>query len=202
MRVFTALALTATAALALSACADGASPAPAASSSSTPSATPSTGPTSTPSPTASITPVDIDCDVLVPAAVMTEFKPNAALSPSFEPEAGTEAADIVKLGGVACGWIEPTSGELIEVAVAHLTDEQSTALKNNYVLTSNAVPTYGDPQVVEGYFSPPADEGEAGQAEAFVGPYWISADSVAFFEPGDVATIMESAIAALETLGT
>jgi hypothetical protein len=92
--------------------------------------------------------------------------------------------------GLACAWVNQTSGELIEVSVANLPAAHLTQLKNDLVTTSNSVPTYE----VEGYFKV---NGSTGEAQAFSDPYWIVATSTAFFEPGDAQPIVAAAIAAL-----
>jgi hypothetical protein len=135
-------------------------------------------------------PVSIDCNTLVDPDTIYDLNPNLALSPSYAPEAGSEAATIVEAKGVACGWINQTSGETLVVAVADLPSDKLTDLKNNFVMTSNSVPTYK----VEGYFTL---DGAVGSAEAFNGPYWISAHSEEFYEPGDAQPVIAAAIAGL-----
>lgn len=79
---------------------------------------------------------------------------------------------------------------MIVVAVANLATAELDELKNELVMTSNAVPTYGD----EGYFQV---RGGSGEAEVFSRSYWIVGVSPAFLEPGDASAIMDAAIAAL-----
>ena len=192
-RVLVSLALATVLAGAVSACAPETDASPSASS-----AAPTASATPTPTPTATATqapisvgsPVTIGCDQLISPDAIYAFNPNFGLSESYKPAAGTEAATIVEAKGVACGWINQTSGEVIEVAVANLPTDKLTDLKNNFVTTSNSVPTYK----VEGYFE---FDGTLGSAEAFNGPHWISAVSAAFFEPGDAQPIIEAALAGL-----
>ena len=136
----------------------------------------------------------IDCNTLITPQAMYDYNPNFGLSESYKPEAGTAAADIVDVEGIACAWINQTSGEVVEVAVANLPAEKLTELKNGFVTTSNSVPTYGDPTKIEGYFE--VVDG-LGQAEAFAGPYWISATSASFYEPGDAQPVVAASIAGL-----
>lgn len=193
-RVLTALALAGLVVGAVSACA--AEPAPKPTKSSTASAAPSETPDPSATPTAAPvgTPVTIDCDTLIAPQAMYDFNSNFGLSESYKPAAGTEAADIIALDGLACAWINQTSGEVVEVAVANLPAAKLTELKNGFVMNSNSVPTYGDPTRVEGYFQV---VGTVGQAEAFAGSYWISAASDAFYEPGDAQPVVAAALAGL-----
>ncbi len=121
---------------------------------------------------------------------MYDFNPNFVLRASFAPEAGSQAERIVGSDGVACQWENQSSGETIVVAVAQLAQIDLDTLKNELVMSSNAVPTYGD----EGYFDVVDGRGEA---EVFSGNYWIVATSPAFLEPGDAVMIVEQAISAL-----
>lgn len=193
-RVLIALALAGVVAAGVTACA------PETGATPQNTTTPTTAPSEAPAPTASATPapgttpVTIDCDTLITPQAMYDYNPNFGLSESYKPEAGTDAADIAAVNGLVCGWINQTSGEVVEVAVANLSDEKLTELKNGFVTSSNSVPTYGDPTKIEGYFE--VAEG-TGQAQAFAGPYWISSSSASFYEPGDAQPVVAAAIAGL-----
>jgi hypothetical protein len=192
-RVLVSLAIAAVLATAVSACATETEAKPAETS-ATP--TPTATATATPEPTATQAPVTvgkpvtIDCNTLVTPDAMYAFNPNYGLSESYTPAAGTEAATIVEAKGLACEWVNQTSGEVVQVAVADLPSDKVTALKNNFVMNSNSVPTYG----VEGYFEV---VDTLGVAEAFSGSHWISASSDAFYEPGDAQPIVEAALAGI-----
>jgi hypothetical protein len=188
------LPLSALAILALAGCA------PTATSSTdaptnTPSATATLPPT--PSPTASAAASDIDgipmtigCRDLISDQAIYDYNPNFSLKADYAPAAGGLAASVARQNGLACGWVNQTSGELIELAVANLPAAHSTRLKNDLVSSSKSVPTYG----VEGYFRV---NGGSGEAQAFADPYWIVAVSTGFFEPGDAAPIIADAVKSL-----
>ena len=193
-RILVSLALAGVVATAVSACASETDASPSEpTASATPTATETPEPTATQAPVTVGTPVTIDCNTLVTPDAIYAFNPNFGLSESYKPAAGTEAATIVEAKGLACQWVNQTSGQIVQVAVADLPADKITALKNNYVMNSNSVPTYG----VEGYFEAPATEGDVGVAEAFTGTYWISATSDTFLEPGDAQPIVEAALAGL-----
>lgn len=158
------------------------------SSTPTPTTSASAEPTAAPEPVT--VPVTLTCDELVSPQVMYDFNQNVALLASFSPEPGTPASEAVARGGIACRWTNQSSGEAIDIAVANLTPDELTTRKNDLVTTSNSVPTYE----VEGYFSA---TGGVGEAQAFSDPYWITAESVTFAEPGDPAPLIAAAIAAL-----
>ncbi|HOB58309.1 MAG TPA: hypothetical protein PKG61_11725 [Rhodoglobus sp.] len=157
------------------------------SSSASGSATPSATPTASSAPS---TPVTIGCDSLISLQEMYDFNPNFSAKADYSPAAGSLGAEALEHKGIACAWVNQTSGELIEISVANPGDTVLTAKKNELVTTSNPVPTYE----VEGYFI--VDNG-VGTAQAFDDPYWIVATSSLFFEPGDVAPLMAAAIANL-----
>jgi len=198
-RVFVSLALAAVVATGVTACAAETEATPSQTSSTptapptTATATPTPEPTKTQAPITVGSPVTIDCNTLITPDAIYAFNPNYGLSESYTPAAGTEAATIVAAKGLACQWVNQTSGELVQVAVANLPSDKLTALKNNFVMNSNSVPTYG----VEGYFTAPVALGEMGVAEAFSGAFWISASSNAFDEPGTAQPIIEAALAGI-----
>lgn len=164
---------------------------PAASATATPTATPSSAPTVTPTPTVEPgVPVTITCEELVPLGVMYEYDPNFSLKPAFTPMSGSLAAEAVAEGGVACQWVHQTSGVTIELSVAQPSATAANARMNDLVGSSQSVPTYE----VEGYFQL---NGTIGEAQAFPLPFWVTAVSPAFFEPGDPAPIIAAMLSAL-----
>ena len=189
----TGLALAAAAsALLLSACAPGstdpaASTPPAASGSPAP-ATP--GATDTPEPTEEPVPFEIDCDAVLTPQDVYDFNPNFGSDPGYEA-AADGVVGVVEESGTACGWLNQTSGEVIEVGVATPPPGALEARMNAAAMGSTPVPTYGTPPEVEGYF---AQAGGTGEAQVFSGPYWIVFDSVALFEPGDAQQLVAAVL--------
>ena len=158
--------------------------------SATPSASASTSATPSSTPTASAapaTPVTIGCDSLITGQQLYDINPNFSAKTDYSPAAGSLGAEALDDKGIACAWVNQTSGELIEISVANPGNAVLTAKKNELVTTSNPVPTYE----VEGYF---IVENGVGTAQAFDDPYWIVATSTLFFEPGDVAKLMATVI--------
>lgn len=132
----------------------------------------------------------LTCEDLVSATVMYDFNPNFSLRPDFVPALGSLAAEAVSGNGIACQWVNQTSGVTIDLSVAHPPAAALTARMNDLISSSNSVPTYG----VEGYFQVVSD---GGSAQVFPLPYWITAVSPAFNEPGDAAPIITAMIEAL-----
>jgi hypothetical protein len=179
-------------ALLLSGCAQGAAkPSAAPSATATAASGPTAMPTPTPTPSDPPTPVTLTCDQIVTADQFYAFNPNYGADPGYAPKDGTLEKKIADWKGVACGWLNQTSNEVIEIAVAKPPASELENLKNAAVTTSQPVPTYGVPPQIEGYFKP----GTAGEVQIFRGPYWIVATSTAFFEPGDPAPLMQNVLA-------
>jgi len=155
---------------------------------------PGVQPTGAPAPSLTAhptgTPVGATCDELVSPDTIYQFNPNFVAIHDFAPDAGSIAASAVAYQGVACRWQNETNGTNIDLSVAQLEDETLTALKNAAFEDSQMVPTYGE----EAYFGV---TGGVGTAQVFQGPFWIVAESPAFFEPGDATEIVQSVIAAL-----
>ncbi|MEP6478978.1 MAG: iron ABC transporter ATP-binding protein [Rhodoglobus sp.] len=191
LSILTAMPVAALVLLSLSACVPtepsdpGADPTPTATASTTPSATPTTAPTAV----VGIA-VTVSCDQLIPAQAIYDYNPNFSLVADYKPAAGSLGAQAIADKGIACAWVNQTSGDRIEGSVAHLEDTDLTALKNNLVMTSHSVPTYQ----VEGYFTL---DGATGVAQAFPDPYWVTLTSKVFLEPGDAQPLIAAAVTAL-----
>jgi hypothetical protein len=166
-----------------------ATPTASAGSTSAPAA-PVESATPTPSPTPIGTPVTIGCDALLTPQALYDYNPNFGTDPNYSAAEDSLAGQIVAYKGVACGWVNQTSSEPLEVAVADLPEDELTRVKNDAFAISNWVPTYGD----EAYFR--VTDG-VGEARVFSGTHYVVATSPAFYEPGDAAPIIEPVLAAL-----
>jgi hypothetical protein len=180
--------LAVTIALALAGCVDAGTAPSVPTGTSTPAPTPTTGPTTTPTPVDE--PLAVSCGELVDADAVYAFDPNYALLDSWDPAAGTPAAEAVAAGGVACQLVRESGGGTIDLSVASLGEDELTAKKNAAFAESTMVPTYGD----EAYFSV---DGGVGTAIVFDGPYWLVISSESFAEPGEPTEIIDAALAAL-----
>ena len=125
------------------------------------------------------TPIPLTCEQLVPSSALTGLW--AAFSPEEEIGLTDVSREIAGYDGLVCGWADASGAEL-QLAVAHLDPAVIEALKNEFFTTSEAVPTYGKPPEVEGYYR--VADGR-GVADAFIGEYWLEASSASFIEPGD-----------------
>jgi len=153
--------------------------------------TPVPSPT-TPPPTqtaADAKPVSIRCHTLVPTAVALALDAGLRTEKGWTPAAGTPSARLSDLNGTTCSWTTE-AGDLLEVSVAKPSVTDSTALKNDLVLRSQSVPTFGG----EAYFRV---VDHVGQADVFRGRTWLFVRSNRFYEPGDASAIVASALKAL-----
>jgi hypothetical protein len=190
-RLVVPLAVTALAVAALSGCVPTPSPSRTATASASASDTPSASPTPSPTPSVVSTPITIGCNTLITPDDVYAFNPNFGLITSWTPKSGSAAATAKSEQGIACRWQNQTSGDTIDVSVAHLDAATIESLKNAAVEKSTMVPTYGD----EAYFSV---SGGVGTAIVFQGDYWLVATSVDFLEPGDPADLINAALGALK----
>lgn len=177
------------AALLLSGCVPTGTVGPSASPSDSPSTSPVPLSSATPTTTATVEPgepVTIGCDQLITAQAIYDYNPNFSLI-SYTPASGSLAADAVASQGIACRWVNQTSGDTIDVSVAHLSETGLAARKSGLGTADSAFS-------VEGYF---ALQGSTGVAQVFSGPYWVTVSSVAFFEARDVAPLIDDAVAGL-----
>jgi len=175
----------------LSGCVATATPTASGSASTTPSASATQTASATPSASPQPTPVTIGCETLVSADTFYAFNPNFGLLTSWTPAAGSAAATAKSESGIACRWSNQTSGDTIDISVAHLDAASIESLKNDAVSKGTLVPTYGD----EAYFS---TSGGVGTAVVFQGDYWLVATSIDFAEPGDPSDLIDAALGALK----
>lgn len=182
--------------LVLTGCSPAASTPPTASAtaSASASAEPSATPTPTPTPEPTGTPVAFVCDQILTAQDAYDFNPNYGTAPAYEPADGSLAATAVKYSGVACGWSNQTSGEVIAVSVAQPEERLSTSLKDAAIADSQVVPTYSTSADIEGFFT--VVDG-SGQVQVFTSTYWITLSSPAFFEPGDAQSLVATVLSNL-----
>lgn len=201
LRVGSALATGALALIVLAGCANGAQRVSSASPTATPttvpaaSATPSPTPTPTPTPTPAEeadTAVTLGCDQVLTPDDVYDFNPNFGAAPGYKPADGSAASVAALHKGVACGWSNQTSGDLIEVSVAQPTAATLADLKSQVAKSSTSVTTYG--AGVKGYF---ATANGAGEAQIFSGPYWVAVTSVEFVEARDVETLVAAIVSHL-----
>src|SRR4029079_18047382 len=87
--------------------------------------------------------------------------------------------------GLSCGWVNQSSGEVIEVSLAMPNEALANTLKDAALAGGEIVPTYGSAPDVEGYFS-----AATGTAQVFTGGYWLAVTSPDMIEPGDAERIM------------
>lgn len=187
-----ALAVGGLVALGVSGCTSGddeATPSPSTSDSSSESPTPSVSPSTSPEPTAGSggTAIGVDCLDLVSLDTMYQFDPNFGLDDSYSPASGTPGATAVADSGIACGWVQQTSGETIEISAAQPSADQLVEL----MAAAGA-------DVTGAAFS---TSGGKGIAQQFAGPYWVTASSSYFTAAADAQPLVDSAVAAVAALG-
>lgn len=175
----------------------GADPTPSASDPAQSGSPAASDPAASPEPTETVeppTPFAIACDALVTPDQLYAFNPNVGAAPDYEPQADTVVAVATDAAGTACGYLNQTSGALIEVAVATPSATALETAANDAAASSTAVPTYGTPPEVTGFFD---HSGSHGQVQVFTGPYWVVVDSTEFFEPGDAQRLVDSVLSNL-----
>jgi hypothetical protein len=176
-RAISVAVLTASASLALAACSGG-------SGSTTPSASASAAPIGKR--------VTQTCADLLPVDALSVYGKTFALDRSFQPEKGTPAARIAEQRGRVCRFAATDDASTtITLAVAHLPEKSLTNLKDALYERGGSVPTYR----VEGYFS--LTDG-VGRADAFADPYWITASSTLFTEPGGAQPVIDAVRAVVQ----
>ena len=199
-RLRAALALTGAslALFALAGCATAGDTGPTSSATAQPTGT-ATEPAATADPTASApavpgaegTTVDKSCDEVLSADDVYKLNPNVGVDPDYSASSDA-AVTATTYNGISCGWLNQSSGEVIEVSVAMPNEALANTLKDAALAGGEIVPTYGSAPDVEGYFS-----ADTSTAQVFTGGYWVAVSSPAMIEPGDAERIMSTVLANL-----
>ncbi|MEO7148109.1 MAG: hypothetical protein ABIW81_03935 [Terrimesophilobacter sp.] len=121
------------------------------------------------------------------AQTMYDFNPNFGLLAKFTPEAGSFAARAVADKGVACRWINQTSGDTVDVSISRPAPTGFAAAKGA-ATSGKPVTGIGD----AAYFT---TRGTAGTVQVFIGNYWVTVTSVYFSSASDAQSIVADAVA-------
>jgi hypothetical protein len=153
-----------------------ASPSPSAPSSA---ATPSANPTQSAHPTPPKTAPRFteNCNILFTPAQVYAYNPNFVADASYKPKAGSIPAAIAAYSGQTCGWLNETSGSLIEVAIA--TPLAPDLAKAKAAASGGTAISVGGEN---GYF---AVTNGVGSAQFFFGSFWLDVSSQDFAAVSD-----------------
>lgn len=167
---------------------------PSSSSSATPTntASPTPGDSARPAPSSAPshapgTPIGVDCNGLVSPQAIYDFNPNYSLQAAYKPKAGTDGSIALGYQGLACSWVNQTSGNLISVSVARPAASDLAALKSA-AGTGTAISGLGD----AAWFG---KKGQIGQLQVFSGPFWISTSSDFYGTADDARQLAAAAVA-------
>lgn len=167
------------------------------SASSTPSSSPNPSPsepTSEPSASAAppaggleSLPLGIPCDELVTPQALYDFNPNVGSDPA--PQHGELVLTMAASGGVACGWLNQSSGARISAGVIRLTPDSLAAVRSTAL--DRAEPSAA---ITDGYFRVTSG---VGHAEIIGDDYWIVIESTVLIDPIEANSFAEPMRAAL-----
>ena len=133
--------------------------------------------------------MSVGCTDLVSLETMYSYNPNFGAIPDFSPAGGTPSSTAVSDGGVACGWLQQSSGDVIEIG-ASSPPAAELATRRAAVAGSGSTSASGAEQFFD-------TSGGVGTATVFSGGYWIVASSPWFTTIGDAQPLIDSAVAAL-----
>jgi len=136
------------------------------------------------------TPVTLGCLDLVSLDTMYDFNPNFSLQQGYAPAAGTPGALAVQDGGVACGWVHASSGDLVEIVVAKPGPVTLGMLRAQAAVGDSS----GSATGATVYFTMAAT---GGTVQAFTGSSWVVATSPWFAAAADAQPLIDAAIAAV-----
>lgn len=152
-------------------------PTPSASSTPTGTATATPAPSGTPDPAAE--PITFGCDDFVTPQEMYDY--NSIFAEVDTAPSGTLAAQALASGGIACVWVNTSSGVTIEFSVATPSPQTLESLRGAAGASASAF---------DGYF-------DGHSAQAFDGAYWVTVTSDELLSDQDAAPLVEIAVNAL-----
>lgn len=185
---------------------DTASPSPSASRAPSPSAEPDATATPAPSPTPSETPSDapgetaapepsaaplsgqpvgLRCDELLTAQDVYDYNPNVGTDPGYRPRAGSGPEQTNELSGIACGWLNQTSGQTYSIGAARFDSAELPRVRA-------MVERSGGDSLGGGLDGSYRVESGVGIIDVFFGSYWVSAESSAFLSADDARPLLDS----------
>ncbi len=141
-----------------------------------PLGSPAASPTPAPSPSGKPTygKVVMNCDLILSTAHAAELTPSLTPDPSYQPKAGSLGADMQAKGAHVCGWANKAKSASIEVALALGSPAAITLAEAAAAASGVTAPPAG---AQAAYFT---RVGKVGQAEIFLGSYWIETSSTSF----------------------
>lgn len=120
---------------------------------------------------------------------MYEFNPNFGLVEGFTPAPGSPGLRAIEMNGVACRWVNATSGVVIEVAIARPGAPELAVLRES-ASSGTVVAASG----AEAFFT---SENHTGVLQAFTPSTWITLSSTFFVEPDDVRGLLHEVLEAV-----
>jgi hypothetical protein len=122
-----------------------------------------------------------NCGTLITPDQLYAYNPNYVVDPGYAPKSGTLAAAVKSQLGQTCGWINESSGSVLEVAIATPTPAKLAAARTA-AAGGTKISTNGE----NGYFGV---DGGIGSAQIFMGSLWLVVSSPDFATPGDAAQL-------------
>lgn len=184
-RIVRIAVIAAVAAVALSGCAPESSehsashsPSPSTSASASASPDASVEPSQNPDAVAEATPVGVSCDDIITAQNLYDFNPNFSRITSPSSVSAT-AKQATELKGIACYYVNQTSGELITVTVATPGPTTLAALRTDLAASATPAPALGDAWFANG------------QTTVLTGAHWVTVASDVFYEAADSKQLVD-----------
>jgi hypothetical protein len=124
--------------------------------------------------------VSLPCNTLFTPQQVYDYNPNFVAQNAYKPAAGTDAATVAADKGMACGWVDETSGTVLAVGIAQPAVSVLSRLEASASGSSSPAEFAGG---ATGYFSVTAGVGEL---QIFTSKYWVVISSSDFAAVEDV----------------
>jgi hypothetical protein len=143
------------------------------------------------SPTLKSSPVSFSCEQLIPLQALYDFNPNYALDSSRSPRDGSPEKQIQDLRGLVCIFVNLSTGDEIQIAVAQLDPSGIKEVTAKLEKTDPPTTSFTQSAEAKSFFS--VTQG-IGVAQVVTSKYWIVCSSTSLTTAEDLAPLVDAAI--------
>ncbi|RUR01174.1 hypothetical protein [Labedella endophytica] len=120
------------------------------------------------------------------------YNPNFSAVASPTPASDSLLERAASLDGTTCRWVNNSSGEALDIAVAVPGETELAELRDEAESSATPAPALSDPPAVEAYFD---RVGDVGTGQVFADGRWIVLSDAAFLEAGDLEELVATVLA-------
>ena len=133
----------------------------------------------------------LSCDRIISVTDLYAFNPNYSLDTSRSPKVGSTAKLLTDFKGVSCSYLNLSSGDVIDVAVAKFDPNSMNKVKELVVKSAQPTTALSLPAGSEAFFT---REGGNGAVNVVTGNYWVIVSASFASSAADLHVLAETAV--------